>query len=343
MVYGGYRSIEQFLAIPVATQNAATHSGGIVDLDRNYGGTALRYFGTFGGLRLAAGLEYDLMNEKRKGFINNNGVGGALKRDEDNKVDSTGFYGQAEWWFAPSWALHGGLRRSSVRFSSEDHFIAAGNPNDSGAKTYHATTPLAGLLFRASETTSVYANYGHGFETPTFLEIAYTNSGSGLDFDLEASRSRHAELGIKHVAPGAALQRCRVRRGHRERDRRRPEHRRPRRPSRTSAIPSARGFELGADKALGGGFDARVAWTYLKAVFEEGFNTVITTTNAVVAVPRARRSRARRKTSSTANCATSRRPGSPRWRGCTARASATNDPNDEFADAYTASSTWSPA
>ena len=90
MVYGGYRSIEQFLAIPVATQNAATHSGGIVDLDRNYGGTALRYFGTFGGLRLAAGLEYDLMNEKRKGFINNNGVGGALKRDEDNKVDQHG-------------------------------------------------------------------------------------------------------------------------------------------------------------------------------------------------------------------------------------------------------------
>jgi iron complex outermembrane receptor protein len=169
MAYGGSRSIEQFLAIPVATQNAATHSGGIVDLDRNYGGTALRWFWGTSAVRLSAGFEYDAQFEKRKGYINNNGVGGALKRDEDNKVDSTDFYAQAEWRFAPQWALHGGLRHSTVRFSSEDHFITAGNPNDSGAKTYHANTPVAGLLWRASETTSLYANYGRGFETPTFL------------------------------------------------------------------------------------------------------------------------------------------------------------------------------
>src|SRR5438309_2346663 len=38
MLYVGQRGVQQFLAIPVATQNAPTHSGGIVDLDRDYGG-----------------------------------------------------------------------------------------------------------------------------------------------------------------------------------------------------------------------------------------------------------------------------------------------------------------
>ncbi len=333
MVYGGYRSIEQFLAIPVANQNAATHSGGIVDLDRNYGGTALRYFGTLGSLRLAAGFEYDLMNERRKGFINNLGVGGALKRDEDNKVDSTDFYGQAEWRFAPSWALHGGLRRSAVRFSSDDPFIAAGNPNDSGAKTYHATTPVAGLLFRASETTSLYANYGRGFETPTFLEIAYTNSGSGLNFDLEASRSRHAELGVKHVAPGVRYSAA-VFGVVTENEIVVDQNTGGRATFKNVGHTKRTGFELGADKALGGGFDARVAWTYLKAVFEEGFNTVISTTNAVVAVPAGATLPGTAKNQLYGEFRYKQESWFAKVEGLYRTRVATNDPNDEFADAY---------
>ena len=333
MVYGGYRSIEQFLAIPLVNQNAATHSGGIVDLDRNYGGGALRWSYGSSSVRLSAGVEYDLMNEKRKGYINNNGVGGALKRDEDNKVDSTGFYGQAEWWFAPSWALHGGLRRSAVRFSSEDHFIAAGNPNDSGAKTYHATTPLAGLLFRASETTSVYANYGHGFETPTFLEIAYTNSGSGLNFDLEASRSRHAELGIKHVAPGTRYSAA-VFGVATENEIVVDQNTGGRATFKNVGHTKRTGFELGADKALGGGFDARVAWTYLKAVFEEGFNTVITTTNAVVAVPAGATLPGTAKNQLYGEFRYKQDAWFAKVEGLYRTRVATNDPNDEFADAY---------
>jgi iron complex outermembrane receptor protein len=317
----------------VATQNAATHSGGIVDLDRNYGGTALRYFGTFGSLRLATGFEYDLMNEKRKGFINNNGVGGVLKRDEDNKVDSTGVYGQAEWWFAPSWALHGGLRHSAVRFSSEDHFIATGNPNDSGAKTYHATTPLAGLLFRASETTSFYANYGHGFETPTFLEIAYTNTGSGLNFDLEASRSRHAELGVKHVAPGVRYSAA-VFGVATENEIVVDQNTGGRATFKNVGHTRRTGFELGAEKALGGGFDARVAWTYLKAVFEEGFNTVITTTNAVVAVPAGATLPGTAKNQLYGEFRYKQEAWFAKVEGLYRTRVATNDPNDEFADAY---------
>jgi len=333
MAYGGSRSIEQFLAIPVATQNAATHSGGIVDLDRNYGGTALRWFWGTSAVRLSAGFEYDAQFEKRKGYINNNGVGGALKRDEDNKVDSTDFYAQAEWRFAPQWALHGGLRHSTVRFSSEDHFITAGNPNDSGAKTYHANTPVAGLLWRASETTSLYANYGRGFETPTFLEIAYRNDRSGLNFDLEASRSRHAEVGVKHIAAGVRLTAAAF---HviTENEIVVDQNTGGRATFKNVGHTKRTGFELGADKELGGGFGARAAWTYLKAVFEEGFDTVITTTNAVVPVPAGATLPGTAKNQLYGELRYHQGPFFARGEGVYRTRVATNDPNDEFADQY---------
>ena len=144
--------VEQYLAIPLMNQAPATHSGGVVNLDRGYGGGALRYFTQLSAVRLAAGAEYETMKERRRGFLNNNGVSGALKRDEDNEVSSTGLFVQGDWSFAERWAVHAGLRTTAVTFQSEDHFVITGNGDDSGSKTYRATTPVAGLLFKVTPT-----------------------------------------------------------------------------------------------------------------------------------------------------------------------------------------------
>ncbi|HTD91440.1 MAG TPA: TonB-dependent receptor, partial [Burkholderiales bacterium] len=135
-VYGGDRQVTQHLAIPLATQNVATSAGGVVDLDRGYGGAALRLTHETklagGPLTLSAGMDYDRMNERRRGFINNFGITAGLKRDEDDVVTNTDMYAQAEWQPIRNLSLLGGLRRSSVRFKSTDYFVAPGNPNDSG-------------------------------------------------------------------------------------------------------------------------------------------------------------------------------------------------------------------
>src|SRR5438445_3016233 len=56
-VYGGQRFVEQYLAIPLPAQNAPTHSGGVVNFDRNYGSASLRYFTQLSAVRLSAALE----------------------------------------------------------------------------------------------------------------------------------------------------------------------------------------------------------------------------------------------------------------------------------------------
>src|SRR5262249_55372732 len=200
--YVGDRQVTQYLAIPLATQAAATHSGGVVDLDRGYGGAGLRWTHAAelasAPLTASVGLDYDRQAERRTGFINNLGVAGALKRNEDDTVSSTDVYAQLEWQFAPRWNLLAGLRHSRVDFDSVDYFIVPGNPNDSGSITYSKTTPAAGLTFKLSPAVNLYGNIGRGFETPTFAELAYRPDGTtGLNFALRPATSKHAEIGVK--------------------------------------------------------------------------------------------------------------------------------------------------
>lgn len=204
--YYGRREVEQYLAIPVATQANPKHSGGVVDLDSGYGGSDARWTwkGELAGraFELAAGLSWDRQAQHRRGYENFVGdllgVRGALRRDEDDSVRDFDQYAQATWQFADRWSLVAGVRHSDVAFDARDHYLAVGNPDDSGRVDYGATTPVAGLLWRAARGVNVYASYGRGFETPTFNELGYrADGGAGLAFDLDPARSRNAELGIK--------------------------------------------------------------------------------------------------------------------------------------------------
>ena len=275
--WGGGRDVVQYLSIPLAVQSAATHSGGVVDLERAFGGAALRASvdGEAGGrpLRVSAGLEYERMEERRRGYLNINGVAGALKRDEDNTVHSSDAYAQAEWRFAARWSAHAGLRSSRVEFKSADNFIVAGNPDDSGALRFDATTPVAGLLFRLDPLTSLYANYGRGFETPTFVELSYRNVGTGLNFDLVPSRSRHVEAGIKAVRPGLARVNLAVFDIETRDEIVVDLSSGGRTTFRNAGRTERRGLELGAESLLAGPFEARAAYTWLDAVYAADFGT----------------------------------------------------------------------
>ncbi len=206
MVYGGVRETDQFQAIPAGPQASALHPGGVIGLERRYAGTDLRWTGkrTLAGrpFEVVAGLSYDRLEEHRLGWQNFSGtvlgVQGSLRRDEENSVTNLDPYLQAVWKFAPDWTLTAGVRRSAVRFSSSDRYLAGANGDDSGAVRYSATLPVAGLMYALSPDTHLYAALGRGFETPTFNELAYRADGSpGLNFSLGPSRSDNLELGVK--------------------------------------------------------------------------------------------------------------------------------------------------
>jgi Outer membrane receptor proteins, mostly Fe transport len=201
-VYGGKREVEQFLS---QTGDTPLGSGGVVDLDRRFGGVGARWTRKLEGERpfnFLVGVDADNQDEHRRGFVNNNGVAGALRRDEDDKVQNDDVYAQGEWLVTPAWTLAAGVRHSRVKFDSKDHYIVGPNPDDSGSVTFSKTVPVGGVLFKASERLHIYANAGQGFETPTFAELAYRPGGAtGLNFALQPATSKHYEAGVKARLP----------------------------------------------------------------------------------------------------------------------------------------------
>ncbi|MCX7034322.1 MAG: TonB-dependent receptor, partial [Arenimonas sp.] len=185
LAYAGTRAIEQYLAIPVAVQANPLNSGGVVGLDSDFGGGELRVSGdaTLAGRALAwtAGAGWEGLGQQRRGYENfvgsQLGVRGALRRDERNRVASFDQFAQADWRLAEHWSLLAGLRHSRVRFDSDDRYVTAGNPDDSGAASFSRWTPVAALQWRASPHLNLHASVGSGFETPTLVEMAYLQFG----------------------------------------------------------------------------------------------------------------------------------------------------------------------
>jgi len=271
--YGGHRRVRQFLGF---TGVGLTSSGGVTDLDRDFGGASVKLFHRTrwleGPVTLAAGVDYDRQDERRRGYVNDFGQLGDLRRDEDDVVTNADVYAQLEWQFLPSFTLTAWLRRSDVDFRSKDAYITAVNPDDSGTASYRKTTPMLGLVFHASDAWNLYATYGEGFETPTFAELAYRPQGPGLNLDLRAAESRALEIGAKarlgahrlnvaafaidtddEIVTDAATG--------------------GRTTFRNAGSTRRRGIELAWDGDLGAGVVAHVALTYLRAEFADPFTT----------------------------------------------------------------------
>ena len=289
-VYGGNRSVIQYQSFSKGFQAPASHSGGVVDFDRDFYGIdanwlMVRPLGD-GSLRTTVGLEAGKSNDTRKGYENfvdtTFGVKGRLRRDEEDDVRNVDPYLQLEWEYGP-WVLTGGLRHSRVSFDVDDHYLA--NGNDSGGVDYRHTTPLLGALYKVTPTLNVYASAARGFETPTLNEVFYSGTGNGFNYRLGAATSTQLEAGAKaligqDVRVNAALFQVRTH------DELVVDSSSGGRTSYRNASATLRqGLELSLDADLRAGFSARVAATFLRAIYDEAF-TGVAEGNRLPGVPR---------------------------------------------------------
>jgi len=211
MVYYGQRQTTQYQSIPAFVQANPQHSGGVIDLSRDYAGADVRWTSRqhLAGqpLTLIGGVSYDSLRERRKGYENFSGsaraptelgVKGGLRRDETNDVSNFDPYLQASWQFASDWTLDAGLRYSTVKFKSNDHYVTDSNIDDSGSTRYSKALPMAALKYQITPDTMTYVSYGRGFETPTTSELSYRpNSVAGMNLGLRPALSDNYELGLK--------------------------------------------------------------------------------------------------------------------------------------------------
>ena len=285
-LYTGHRATTQFQAIPKATQLAAPlYPGGVIDLSRAYWGADLHITDqrTLGGtpLLLVAGLNYDDLAEARKGYLNfigsQLGVQGSIRRDEANHVYDFDQYLQAQWDPAQRWRLVAGVRNNLVEASSHGHLALLDGANS--AIRYSAINPVGGVTFRATPAVNIYGSYGKGFETPTLNDLAYRSvdgSLTGLNLALKPARSDNYEAGIKagnddvrgtlaafYIKTADELAVLQNSSG--------------RTVKQNIGETTRRGLEVAADVKIAGGFDAQLAYTYIRAVVAQSYFTCVGT------------------------------------------------------------------
>ena len=289
--YGGNRQVVQYQSFSRGFQAPATHSGGVVDFDRDFHGVDLNWRDVreFAGgtLRTTVGLEYASSKDARQGFENfvgeQFGVRGKLRRDEQNELSSLDPYVQTEWERG-QWMLTAGLRRTSLDVDVSDRYL--GNGDDSGSVDYSGTAPVLGALYKLTPSLNLYASAARGFETPTLNELFYSSTGPGVNFGLQASRSTHLEAGMKKMF-GADTRLDLALFQVRTDDEVVVDASSGGRTSyRNAGETLRRGVELSFDTRFGPGLNARVAANVLRAVYEDGFGS-IPAGNRLPGVPRA--------------------------------------------------------
>jgi iron complex outermembrane receptor protein len=232
-------------------------------------------------LQLVAGVNYDDLEEARRGYQNfigtETGVLGALRRDEANHVYDFDQYFQAQWDPAARWRVIAGVRNNLVQVTSHGHLPVIDGADSS--VRYSAVNPVGGVTYRASSLVDVYASYGKGFETPTLNDLAYRSTdGSlpGLNLGLKPARSDNYEVGVKggndHVRGTLAafyvstVDELAV-----------LQNSFGRTVDQNIGDTMRRGLELSLDSAWAGGFSGRLAYTYIRAVTEQTYATCVGT------------------------------------------------------------------
>ena len=278
MMYAGERETTQFQSIPRAPQLKPSHAGGVIDLTRHYQGidTRLTHRGELlVPVTLTAGLDYENMSERRKGYENfvmvngapQYGEQGALRRNERNLMWNVDPYLQTQWQLTDKLSLDAGVRYSSVWFDSNDYYITPGNGDDSGDASYHKWLPAGSLKYALTDAWNVYLSAGRGFETPTINELSYrSDNQSGLNFGLKPSTNDTVEIGSKtRIGNGlftAALFQTKT-----DNEIVVDSSSGGRTSYKNAGKTRRQGMELGLDQQFGESWRLKAAWTWLDATY----------------------------------------------------------------------------
>lgn len=209
-IYGGTRSQEQLSPTTESTTLLTTTSG-LLKTNRQFGGAEFRhdYNSEIAGKKytISTGISYSQQNDT----VTNerwmrNGVrqaAGVYTRNADQIATSFDQFVQGRLTATPRLDLHAGVRRvtTSLEFRDRLTSIADGGDN-SGSINYNNVIPAAGLVYKITNDTSVFASLSQGLETPTFTETQFNSTASTAtpNTTIKPSQSTNYEVGIKSYA-----------------------------------------------------------------------------------------------------------------------------------------------
>lgn len=206
--YVGNRKNAQILTTTPTATTLLNINARLSEIDREFYGMDARWDnkGNLADMpyNISFGLTYGKSTDNR---LDTNVLGlglpiSVLNRREDNISSNFDQYIQGKLAISDKVDLHAGARHTKVRLKVDDKFLtAAGNFDNSGSVEYQKTTPVIGAVWKITPAFNLFANFGKGFETPTFIETAFDNVAAGAaskpNLSIKPSESNNIEIGAK--------------------------------------------------------------------------------------------------------------------------------------------------
>jgi iron complex outermembrane receptor protein len=313
IAYVGERNNLQYLYSPAYGTTLGKY-GRASAIARDFYGTDFRWTNnnSFMGMpyQILAGASYGYQKDKRTDDVANSGeklndqstnslcaagsasaayIANCYKlRDENNIAYNFDQYFQSQISATKDIDLHAGVRSTFVTLKNEDSIV--GSPNGTsitykyrdgtGKITARKTTPVIGVTYKASPTWNIYGNYGEGFETPTFIEMAYTDTnGTGPNFNLKPSTSENYELGTKFLMGEQARVNIAIFKTNTNDELVSNESTSAYTSYKNAGKTQRKGLEVSLESALPNNFNIYGSYSYLDAEFKTPFiNTYYSTT-----------------------------------------------------------------
>jgi iron complex outermembrane receptor protein len=193
--YGVSRTLVNRLAFDIN----ANGQGGSVDLGRQAGGLGGQWswsqqLDNGRQNRLVLGLELDEQRDLRERYVNNEGQLGDLTTRQDEDVSARALFAEDAWDLSQSWTLTLGARLDRMEYSVHDRIGTA-----SGQTDFDQFSPMAGLVYSASERWNWYGNISSAFDPPAISELANPDGPTGFNQNLEPQHATNYELGLRGI------------------------------------------------------------------------------------------------------------------------------------------------
>jgi iron complex outermembrane receptor protein len=273
MSYYGVRDNLQFQTLPGTLGNKRA-----VSIDREFGGLDARwsYKDTLADkpFSLSAGLNYETMTDDRRTLNALNGqlVSNVPTRNEIQDVHNFDQFVQASYEPTDRLLLIAGLRHTNIKFNVDDK-MPTGH-DDSGSLEFSNTSPVVGATFKITPAFNLYANYGKGFETPTFIELTYDDpsSGTGPNLSLKPSKSKNYEVGAKAFLFDNTRMNLALFKVNTEKEITVKQGTGTTASFQNAGDTERHGLELSIESALPNNFTAYAAYTLINAEFKDSFS-----------------------------------------------------------------------
>lgn len=173
-------------------------ASGQIAFQRTFAGGGFNYQFTTNKYRLKMGLDLENQQDNRQRYDNKKGERSTLRLDQDEEFSNIGVFLLQELTILPKLKLSINTRFDDIQLKISDKFLIDGN--QSATQSFQRFSPMLGLSFSPTLTSSIYTNISTNFETPSLNELSNNPLGTGgFNPNLNPQKSRNYEVGYKGI------------------------------------------------------------------------------------------------------------------------------------------------